>query len=47
MISLGFDLPYEPLINLLIDDGLQNRPNKLTILDNSIAYVGVSSIKNK
>jgi uncharacterized protein YkwD len=40
--SYGFKDPLEIIINLLVDDGIQGRPNRTNILNENFSHVGIS-----
>jgi energy-converting hydrogenase A subunit M len=43
LLSLGFDEPYESLLNLLIDEGVRNRSNRTALFNRTLRYVGLAS----
>jgi hypothetical protein len=43
-VSLGFDQPYEDIMNLLVDDGVVSRANRKALMDPNMRYVGLATI---
>ena len=44
MIGVGFRDEYEPLISLLIDDGVANRKNRQILLSQEYEVCGVGAV---